>query len=164
MWRDVHNYVVSCYKNIFYFLEEREVLDPNDEIYALQYICFPRLNNTSDQLVLQWNNHPLSREGGYSPLQKWTEGFDQYAQSDYMTVRELLDPRSVDHHYGIDDNSPLPELQTENHIEVPRSTIQLTEREFYNLLNYVDSLSDDGEHGISLYEISKISLKRILNT
>ena len=65
---------------------------------------------------MQWNNHPLSREGGHFPLQKRTEGFYQYAQSDYMTVRELLDPRSVDHHYGIDDNAPLPELQTENHI------------------------------------------------
>ena len=165
LWRDVHNYVVSYYRNIFYFLDERELLDPNDEIdlYALHYIYIPRLNNTIDQFVMQWNNHPLSREGGYSPLQKWTEGFYQYAQSDYMTVREFLDPRSVDHHYGIDDNAPHPELQTENHIEVPRSTIQLTEREFSTVLNDVHPLSDDGEHGISLYEISKISLMRILN-
>ena len=80
-----------------------------------------------------------------------------------MTVRELLDPRSVDHHYGIDDNAPLPEIQTANLIEVPRSTIQLTEREFSTLLNDVHPLSDDGEHDISLYEISKISLMRILN-
>lgn len=114
LWRDVHNYVVLFYKNLFYYLEENQLLDPNDEIdmYALHYIYLPRLNNTIDEFVMQWNNHPLSGERRLSPLQKWTEGFYSYTQSDLMTVRELLEPGDVGNHYGIDDDAPLPERQT----------------------------------------------------
>lgn len=99
-------------------MEENQLLDPDDEtdIYALHYIYLPRLNITIDQFVMQWNNHPLSCERGYSPLQKWTEGFYTHAQSDLLTVRELIDPQNVDNHYGIDDEAPLPELQTNNHV------------------------------------------------
>jgi hypothetical protein len=66
LWRDVHNYVSTFYKNVFYYLESIEMLDPNNKIdlYVLHYVFMPRLNKSLDIFVMQWNNHPLSSEHG----------------------------------------------------------------------------------------------------
>ena len=55
---------------------------------SVRFHPFVALNH----FVSQWNNHPLSSEGNRIPLQKWTEGFYQVTNSDYMMVQELIDP------------------------------------------------------------------------
>lgn len=131
LWLDVHTFIVSHFKNIFYYLESVQLLDPNSEtdIYALHYVYIPMINRAVDQFILQWNNHPISGQRGSSPLQLWTKGFYKFAQSDYISVREVLDPKDIDSDYGVDDDAPLPEIQTVNHVEVPESEIELTQCE-----------------------------------
>ena len=157
LWRDVHAYVVLYYKNIFYYLEQFQLLDPNNELdlVALHLVYLPRINNTIEQFVMQWNHHPISGEGGYSPLQKWTEGLYSLAGSGNLLT--------VDNHYGIDDDGPLPELQTNNHIEVPQSTIQISDHEINSLLDEVNPLENDNDHGVVLYENAKMALGNILS-
>ena len=111
----------------------------------------------------QWNNHPLSSEGNRSPLQRWTEGFYQFANSDYTTVRELLDPNNTNFLlYGIDDDAPLPDLQTRNDVQVPRSAVELSGNEYNFLVNLVDPLSNDQNDGITLYEEVERNVREIL--
>ena len=45
LWRDVRNYIVMYFKNIFYCLESSHLLDPDDDIdiFALHYIYIPRI-------------------------------------------------------------------------------------------------------------------------
>ena len=164
LWRDVHNYIVLYFKNIFYYLEDNHLLDPcsEEDIFALHYIYLPRINRAIDQFVLQWNNHALSTEAGYTPLQKWTEGFYRFAESNFMTVREVMNPADIDNYYGVDDDGPLPELQTYNHVEVPRCAIELTAQE-QTIMDAVDSLVDDSEYGINSYETAKRLLRGILS-
>ena len=57
---------------------------------------------------------------------------------------QVIDPVA----YGVDDNGPLPELQTNNHVVVPRSTIQLTEEQMIALLLAINPLEDDHNYGI----------------
>ncbi len=155
LWRDVFSFVLSYYRNLFFYLESVHLLDPDDEInmYALHFIYLPRINMALDHFVSQWNNHPLSSEGNRTPLQKWTEGFYQVTNSDYMTVQELIDPDNANFYlYGIDDDGPLPELQTRNDVQVPRSTVELSDNDYNVLVEAVNPLADDGNHGISLYE------------
>ena len=169
LWRDVHNYIAMYFKNIFYFLESRHLLDPDDEIdiFALHYIYIPRINRAIDQFVLQWNNHPLSTEGGKTPLQKWTEGFYNFAESDFATVREMLNPTDVDSHYGIDDGDDeiqpeVPEIQTDNHVVVPVCNIHLTEHE-KDIIESIDPLMNDNEHGIRAYEATNTLLRETVS-
>ena len=98
LWRDVHNYVSTFYKNVFNYLESIEISDPNNEtdLYALRYIFMPRLNKSLDIFVMQWNNHSMSTEHGQTPFQVWTQGFHNFAMSYYTTVKEVLDPSSLD--------------------------------------------------------------------
>lgn len=167
LWRDVHNYVITFYKNVFYYLESMEMLDPNNEIdvYALHYVFLPRLNKALYLFVMQWNNHPLSSEHGCTPFQVWTQGFYNYAQSDYTTVREVLDPNSVNfQHYGIDDDGPLPNVQTQNFVEIPRSAIELTGDKLQTLMGDLDPLTNDNDHGVTAYQRAKNVLSNILSS
>lgn len=58
LWRDVYASVTSTFSAIFYALEANEVLDPLNEV---DLFCLHHVN--------AWNNHPLSTESNYSPLQ-----------------------------------------------------------------------------------------------
>lgn len=53
--------------------------------------------------------------------------------------------------YGIDDNGPTPPVQTNNHVVVPRSLVELSDDEEAFLHSHIEPLFDDGDYGISLY-------------
>ena len=82
LWRDVYSIVTSSYVRVFTELEESGALSPaNDtDVYALHYVFHPRMNG--------WNNHPLSTENGFSPLQLYTA----YAQGSSLFEDEHVDP------------------------------------------------------------------------
>ena len=95
----------------------------------------------------------------------WTQGVYNYAQSDYTTVREVLDPNSVNfQHYGIDDDGPLPNVQTQNFVEIPRSAIELTGEELQTLMDDLDPLTNDNDHGVAAYQRAKNVLSNILSS
>ena len=68
----------------------------------------------------------MRTEGNRSPLQIWTAGFYEFAESTYQAVRDVLDVQQVDfNEYGVDDDGPTPDVQT-NNVIVPRSLISLS--------------------------------------
>ena len=154
LWRDVGDSFVSYYKRLFYFKEEQLLLDPLDEIhlYALQFIYLPRINRSINEFILEWNNHPVRTENWRTPLQVWIEGFYQQAYSSQRAVRMALDHEVIDPStYGLDDDGPVPQLQTNNNVTVPRSSVELTDEDRAILALSLDPLVDDGNHGIHLY-------------
>ena len=78
-------------------------------------------------------------------------------------VQELVGPNNANLLlYGIHDDGPLPELQTRNDVHVPRSTVELSDDDYNILVNAVNPLADDGNHGISLYEEINRNVRNIL--
>ncbi|CAB3999437.1 uncharacterized protein LOC110247927 [Paramuricea clavata] len=119
LWRDVGDAFVRYYKSLFYFMEENHILDPLNEIhlYALHYIYLPRISRSIEEFTLAWNNHPVRTENCRSPIQIWVDGFYQHASSCQRAVQTALNQNDIDfEQYGIDDDGPLPELQTNNHM------------------------------------------------
>jgi hypothetical protein len=107
LWKDVNTYVTSYFRNLFYYLESLELLDPLNEIhlFALHYVFKPRINRALTLFATQWNNHPLSTEGNMSPYQLWIEGFYQFANSNSETIRDVVNPDTLDvNSCGIDDS------------------------------------------------------------
>ena len=76
LWRDVFMQCTVLFYRLFYFMEEIGILDPDNEIhlYSLHYIFLARINAALKAFKDGWNNHPLSSEGGLSPLQLWISG------------------------------------------------------------------------------------------
>ena len=50
-----------------------------------------------------------------------------------------------------------------HHVEVPQSTIEIADHEINSLLDGVNPLENDNEHGIVLYENAKMALSNILS-
>lgn len=68
---EVKNHVVSYYRNLFYFLEQCQLLDPVNglHLFVLHFIFLPCINRTLGEMTGSWNNHPMSTERNRSPRQ-----------------------------------------------------------------------------------------------
>ena len=97
---------------------------------------------------MQWNNYPQSSEKNKTPYQILTEGFYSRANLSQPAVCIALEDRDADPvNYDVDDNGSLPELQTNNHVVVPRSTLQLTKEQMIALLLAINPLEEDNNYG-----------------
>ena len=146
-------------------MESLEILDPLDEVhlFALHYIYKPRINRALKLFATQWNSHPLSTERNMTPYQLWVEGFYRFANSTSETIREVVDPDTLDvNSYGIDDDGPIPDIQTINHVEIPQSSVVLSDTDMAALALLVEPLEEDNECGKKLFVNACEILERIL--
>ena len=147
-------------------MESLEILDPLDEVhlFALDYIYKPRINRALKLFAIQWNSHPLSTEGNMTPYQLWVEGFYQFANSTSQTIREVVDPDTLDvNSYGVDDDDgPMPDIQAINHVEILQSSIVLGDEDMAALALLVEPLKEDNECGKNLFSNTCEILERIL--
>ena len=127
LWKDVDLYIIQYFKNLFYYFESHQKVDPINEVHllALHLVYKHRINLAMDSFVEQWNHHPLSTEANKSPYQLWTEGFYNCANSNHGAVLDLLsNPENV-RNIAVDDEGPLPDIQTQNNVMVPEINVDL---------------------------------------
>ena len=119
--------LTAHYKDVFYFIQDNGILDCNDErdLYALHYVFLPVIQASLGDFIRQWNHHGIRTVNSISPLAIW------YAQVETGIDDVELDDINL---YGIDPGGPNPdEIETDNMIIVPESTITLTKTQ----LNHV---------------------------
>lgn len=154
LWVDVYRYVIDQFRNVFSFLESEDTLESTNELdlYALHYTFMPRINFALDEMANHWNNHPLRTENNQSPMQLWVRGFYQYMTNDGSSVHDILNRTQVDwNQYGVDPDSPDAQIETNNHVVVPRSEILLSEPEFGRLSTQIEPLTSDVNFGVPTY-------------
>ena len=94
LWRDVNQGVLRLFSDLFYHLEDMQVLDPTNDIhlFCLHYIFLPRINHHLDEWKQAWIMHPMSSEGCRTPYQLWTSGMLQYAaESTALVASEMFE-------------------------------------------------------------------------
>ena len=76
LWRDVTRSVGSFFQDIFHILEQRNQLDPLNEvdIFCLHWVYLPKINKHFTQFTESWNNHPMSTENNQTPNQLFVHG------------------------------------------------------------------------------------------
>ena len=68
-------------------------------------------------------------------------------------VRDLVNPNTFHTNtYGVDDEGPLPEVQTANNVVVPECEIVLAREQWASLQTLVNPLDEDNEHGKLLFK------------
>ena len=163
LWGEVKRVVVGHYQNIFYFLESQALLDPLDEIHllALHYVYLPRINKALDEMSNVWAFHPLSSAQNRSPNQLWHLGFARF----YSLNPETEDQAMVGNwnEYGLDENAPLPNVNSDNNIQVPESRIPLTEEQRKLLRVAIDPAAFDDNEGINIYQETVQCLRNLLS-
>ena len=146
LWAEVNRVVSSFYIDLFNFMEYTGSLDAHDErdLFALHYVYKPAIQASLDEFISQWNYHGLRTMRSISPLALWysemvASGVDDVDVSDISL-------------YGVDPEGPVPDIETDNMVTVPESTVQVTDNHADEIRSLVpDPLVDDGNHGIAHY-------------
>ena len=77
LWKDVFTQVIQKYYNTFSLMEERDILDVENEIHLAVFhflcLCLPVINKELSQFQEAWNQHRLSSEGNSTPDQLWLD-------------------------------------------------------------------------------------------
>ena len=75
LWRDVYVGVLSYFYNLFYYMEDSEILDPFKEshIFALHHVYLNEINKKLEVWRNAWASHRL-RTTRLSPIQMFTAG------------------------------------------------------------------------------------------
>lgn len=84
LWRDLYSGCICFFYSLFYYLEDMNLLDPNDSIdlYALQFIFLPIIQQHLDIFREGWAHHSLRSEGNKTPLQLWILGLNEMHSQD----------------------------------------------------------------------------------
>lgn len=141
MWRDVYRVVAREFQNLFYYLEHIGTLNPlNDcDLYALHYIYIPRINRALFEFQQQHNHHPLRTEGNMTPRQI------------FEVCPRAADAQMVDIHiYGVEEDGPVPEFDSEDGVVVPPLQVHLSPQQEAAIL-CIDPLHNDNNYGINSY-------------
>jgi len=129
-------------------MEEQGILDSLNEVhlFCLHYVFLPRIERSVTEFVHQWNNHGLSTQGGQTPLQLWHAGVINNIGI-HPVISDIFD---IDNYYGIDEEGPLPELQTNNNVIIPDIDVTFNDTTM-NIIQQVNPLENDGNHGIDVF-------------
>ena len=151
LWRDVNRVVVRSYRNIFYYLESQNLLDPDNEthLYCLHRVFLPKINHTLQEFRSQYNHHPMRSEHNQSPYQIFIAGVIANRHSDYTGVRNLLDSNIDPVSYGVDEDGPSADPTEDGVVQFEAPILLLTleqEAELNRIL-----LSTSEEYGIDQY-------------
>ncbi|XP_073229075.1 uncharacterized protein [Porites lutea] len=157
LWCDVNRVIVSRFLNIFLFLEQSGILDPTDEVhlFCLHLVYIPLINNAINQFIGQWNNHPVSTQCNFSPNQLWIQGMLNSRNSGYQVVTDVTAREAVNFdHYGIDEEGPVPDVQSDYAVSVPDTITTLTHNQELSLQEARDAVFQTGDHdGIIAYQV-----------
>ena len=75
LWRDVYEGVLSLHYQLFYFMEDNEILDPLSDVHiaALHRVFLPKINSKLEVWRKAWPNHRM-RTTRSSPIRMWVAG------------------------------------------------------------------------------------------
>lgn len=112
LWRDMHRCVIQLYYRLFYFLEQRGLLNPTNilHLFALHHVYLPKINSSLVAFKDGWNMHGIRTEKNLSPLQLFNAGALRL-QNSGLTALDFFD--QVDDDYGIEDEPPVSPEQDE---------------------------------------------------
>ena len=76
LWRDTYRCVLSTFHQIFYTLEDHQILDPTSELdlFCLHLVYQPKINSALKSFAAGWNNHGITTENNKTPTQLYACG------------------------------------------------------------------------------------------
>lgn len=91
LWVDVHVCCVYTFYCLFDFLEKEGYLDIDNDIhmFCLHYVYTTRINDTLEQFMGGWDNHPIGSAGNLTPNQLWIQGLFSIAKDDGIVANDI---------------------------------------------------------------------------
>ena len=91
LWRDVFEGCIWLFLDLFYYLENQGLLNPDDEghIWSLHFVFLPIINKQLQNWRNSYIHHPLRTEHNRTPIQLWISGL--------QTARGYAGSEDIDH-------------------------------------------------------------------
>ncbi|KAI7789967.1 hypothetical protein IRJ41_014317 [Triplophysa rosa] len=152
LWRDVFLHVLQSFYNLFYTLEDSELLDPADDVHktSLQIVFLPEIQKSLDQFRNGWNHHKIRTENNKTPVQIWTAGIltnmetncrainNVFGEDPYstQTLEDALAQHGINNFPVYDDDVHFPAVV----LEEPR--INLSHQHQQNIMRTIEAIPD----------------------
>lgn len=149
LWVDMHRSVTRLFYNLFYFLEQHDLLDPLNErhLFALQYIYVPRINQALKTFQEGWSHHGMRTVSHQTPYQQFTRGALELHSSGLVALDFFLNVDENDYGVSVEDPVP-PDVPS---VTVPEVNFHLQGHELNQLIAMFDPLQESDNYGIDLY-------------
>lgn len=140
LWRDVFRCVLTVFYQLFYYLEERGVLDPvsDTDLYCLHLVYLQKINEALKAFANGWNHHAVTTEHFMTPIQLLAVG--TLLNGSAVTPTQAL---SSDHN----------NIRVPGTLEVPQTPIRLDPTDIQGAERIVNaSQASPSGHYIDIYE------------
>ena len=155
LWRDVYVKVLDKYYKLFYHMEDRSVLDLEDDVqmYCLHYVFVPRINDVLRKWAEAHNSHKVRTEHNKSPLQLWYASSLQHSTQRSTAMTNMFQMDTSERERLITaflNESDLPE-PNDIRVVLPRIPRPLTAAQFARLNDNTDVRRESESHGLDIY-------------
>ena len=91
-WRDLFSGCLYLFYQLFYFMEDQGILDPNSEthLWCLHFVFVERINQSLTLFKNGYNKHKIRTAHNKSPEQLWTEGILRVANSSASIAQDIF--------------------------------------------------------------------------
>ncbi len=114
LWRDVYRCVCSSFHEVFYFLEARQLLDPDNDndLFVLHCIFLPLIEQQLQSFSEAWNLHSVRTERHWTPRKMWVNGMIAADNRDQTAVQDVIEGYEGNiEEFGVEYDPPLAEEQ-----------------------------------------------------
>ena len=139
LWRDVFRCVVTVYYQLFYYLEDIDILDPlsDTDVYCLHFVYIPIINQALQTFMDGWNGHAITTEHCMTPVQLFTAG------------AIMSGPQTWEGHSDDDEDTCSAVAPS---VEIPMTQVPLSVENVTRLSALIESIStNESDYGIECY-------------
>ena len=133
--KDVLQYALHYYIDLFYFMEANEILDPLNEVpvLTLELVFIERINTALLDFIVYWNNHKLRTEHSQTPNQLWITGIQQNIEHETV-LKQITDASSTNMSlYGDEMNPNIKSIGETSSNIIPRTPFELPNDEWVTI-------------------------------
>ena len=143
MWGDVFEGVLGLYYQLFYFMQEKGILDPFNDLHiaALYHVYLPKINRKLELWKNAWSRHRV-RTKNSSPLRVWVADQLQNPVGIECDIADI-------EHYGVE--GVLHEERDEDSRPIFEAPYTLSDHCLQSLRNQVPPGWSSTNYGIEVY-------------
>ena len=155
LWRDTFRCACALFYSLFYLLEDNDLLSPTDDVdlFCLHYVYLPRINRALNEYSAAHNHHQLSTEHEWTPYQIWCHS---------VVAEDNNEPVELEM-YGFDPDGPTQNRFDVGYVEIPETTLMLSDEQYGILRATVNPLGYSDSNGVDLYIVARELVKDFID-
>jgi len=160
LWGNITSSVTQIYQNLFMALEKSGdlVVDKEEDLFCLQFVFLPRINDHLTRYSRGWNYHGLSSEKYRNPNQLWIKGLHKVFGTNSRIDKEVRFSTDTEFDYtnSIEHDSQFATVHVQE-VKTP-----LSDQDLSYFKSQIDVFGESCNFGGDIYIRARTIMKDIL--